>query len=1432
MEDLDAAAGPLLDINIPSWRLGTPRFSVRGTPAIRASSYAPTEDFRSSAALNRASYDPSTVPPVPWRGSRATSGYLNGKDAAYRPISERLLRDAKLQKFMEPASFTDLTFKPTCDDKAIVRYAPNTLTVTAATPPRLVAEITSPTFLDYELISDFFLTYRSFLSSHFLLGMLFARMRWALARRDENGMIVRVRTFVAMRHWILNYFMDDFVLDYDLRVLFCAMLNGIVEDLSDNAKVRKVQLSVIGELKKCWRRICAQYWNMPDYGEVVSPEVTITPGGIIGNRDPGLDPSYWEREGVEPPQLSPSLLNMSFDSGSGAATPRPGPVGDFVVFGKSPLTPERRFSDEVAVLSPGSPRSIGTNELPGLLPGCFNTPGRPPQSAAGRVMARHTHRRSNSMSDSLREHLPMKRPSHENDMLMSMPSIGSLVRGTAMPPGHSYVDDPNQHRDASSARRNVRQTTMIHPQNRATAAKDRGVAGAMSGSGMKRLLNSVRRALSSRSPVTSPTQASFMRISPVDHKAMISHALPSSAYVPQDVRQQNAGRPGVRIDLLGAEVAEDFKAAIREEQAAMGADRPEYGVNQSSGRLVAEDVADGRPTAAQTGRGLTPSMETYTETYRLAGGDPTPPNTPPGVYSRDTPRRSSYLLHQSMLPSPDPDFPVPPLLHDLDTKLHTSNSDVSVLFGYPVSMVSTNRANHAHQRFDSRATRSTRHPLHRRHSSEAVSSSMRSYDAATESGISTADDEPDDEIEPLRVLRRRPGGDLKAANNIGDLQPAMLRKTQSVGSFVTYADSMRSSVVGYGKEVEKTPNQEEVTTPKATQNVFSLGQLTNKQPLAEAEVDNSQSRGPVRKSFEADAERLAQISDDEDDGGIESALQKLEGRYQGRHQKAGSDVEEIDIEKLGLALQDLAGGSAEPSEAGLDDNAHQQAETPAVDMPMLTVATQALPTQEGEHSSGNKSFLYDASIASSANIVPDGAPAKEDTSKGWRGRSVLAGFDGDDSSIISRPEEYADDYILSPTVYNPRAPSQIGQAQNAVDKNSSSDRVSDAQTFLDDESVDGSDLSSEISEREDLAEPRQFNAEDYCSSPELGTMRAGNAPGSHAALNPLSPQTTNDTIVPKAPTSAPVEHGATELPTPDTTPTAPPTHKVPALTLYPSSRTMEQPRAAPVPPTNGHLRKYSVHLPFILAFDSDILAQQFTLIEKDALNEIDWRDLIDMKWKNAASGGSRSWVDFLRHTNAHGVEVVIARFNIMVKWAISEIVLTQHVEERARCIVKMIHVASHCRRYRNFATLAQLTIALTSNEVSRLAKTWNLVSAQDMATLESLEALITPTRNFYNLRAEMETGTDVSCIPFVGIYTHDLLYNAQKPAEVAGSSPTEPLVNFERCRVAASVVKILLRLLEASTRYTFQPLEGITERCLWVGALSDDDIRRRSEMLE
>lgn len=118
--------------------------------------------------------------------------------------------------------------------------------------------------------------------------------------------------------------------------------------------------------------------------------------------------------------------------------------------------------------------------------------------------------------------------------------------------------------------------------------------------------------------------------------------------------------------------------------------------------------------------------------------------------------------------------------------------------------------------------------------------------------------------------------------------------------------------------------------------------------------------------------------------------------------------------------------------------------------------------------------------------------------------------------------------------------------------------------------------------------------------------------------------------------------------------------------------------------------------------------------------------------------------------------------------------------------------------------------------------------------LERLELLCQPTRNFHNLRVEMEASSmERGCIPFIGLYTHDLKLNAQKSALIdATPHGTEALVNFERYQTAASIVKSLLRLIEASSKYVFRPHPEALSRCLWLAALEDVEISARCKGLE
>ncbi|KAH8883905.1 hypothetical protein GQ53DRAFT_882036 [Thozetella sp. PMI_491] len=1577
VEDMDTVTPPLLQVSIPSWRLGTPRFSVRGTPFIRGSSYAPTEEFRSSTAsvLNRTPRDmtpdiikrpiPITIPeshPPPPFAFRAPDGITS-------PNLLHPLRSTYLSTHLviEAAMFDSLTFKPACDDRAIVRYSSATGAVTAATPPRLVAEITSPSFLDYELLSDFFLTFRSFLEPFSLLRMLISRLRWALERNDEAGMIVRVRTFVAIRHWILNYFMDDFVIDYTLRMGFCDLLNDLVDELSQDLNGRKVQLKILAELKKCWRRVCAQYWDGPEFDASLGPDVPVVPGGIAGHRNPSLDPSFWEKADGGPPQLDYVVPQAVRDETSFYAdVARAGNI-DAVIVGDRPGTPENTSKEPDGwQRGQASPTSVNSIEViscsfPGknmrFMPGVPAYPlaahpvdpssvyinadpvATTPRALGGkRVRAQLSHKRNGSLTDSLREHSTVtdRILYKNNELFLTLPYAGSLVRGNLFPPSPAFVEVVSPSIGGGSSR----ETTVFQPQP-TEAEKEKLVASAMSGQGMRKLLGSVRRALSTRGQGMSPTHGNFINISPLGPRGATTNRLPGTAIVPQArPPRPNGIRPPVRIDLLGAEVAEDFKKAVREEAAAEAEKNQGYLSPPAAGSRVPGDMleysaahmdtllADSsllRPSSdaaitagsksivivddtlalspdfpAMTGAlpVVNPSVEAFADSFMHNVSDPTPPNTPPGQ-SLGTPRRSSYILNQ-VVPVSDSAEQLPPFVPDLDTLGQSSSpaaperpaegtSRPSVEFFRrprtrpPLSGVRGHMRNQSSRSLYSNRSGRPRHNSFT--SGTDRQPTIRSFDATTHSEGSVADMSDVPVPQPLRVLRRIPGGDLRAATNVGDLDPTVLRRSRSVGSLTTFTDSVHSSLIrspvrdssGYVDVVNSDYSNRAET--------FSLGAITEQHPKRNLSLFSTHSSKPImRPSFEAEAKKLAQIPDDvDDDGGVESALLKLEGKFEKKNHKLS--MEPVVPSPLRAELR----GEATPSESEESENmdetplheegshvgrhVHVADDSNLVSSPTLPAhdprrgSFLAVPSRRNQNDE-TLSFLSEGSEVSYSSIpllergTDDGRSKLRETSE-WTNRSVLHG-----------PEDDA----TTPGAGTPRDSQH--PSYDFVKKTPSMDRIQPGETsprdeiprpgtdhsFLDVESDQDSDLSSEFSA--DM--PNDDEDDDGFPLPKQGTVLSrlpvhplGENPPDppHHSANPPSPPMTLVQALQMTPENfiaVPVleEHqldGAKPfLPTPDTTPTtaAAPFVNYPFASSSDPTGTQEALRNAPSldmpdpvakPAAQANRTKFAVHLPFILAFDSDILAQQFTLIEKDALNEIDWRELIEMRWKNAENNGAnaRSWVSFLRDTDARGVEVVIARFNIMVKWAVSEIILTQEIEERARCIIKFIHIAAHCRRYRNFATMSQITIALTSNEVSRLSKTWAMVPPGDLRTMQELETLISPTRNFHSLRAEMEGGGDVTnstadsgCIPFVGIYTHDLLFNAQRPSEIASSPTTAPLVNFERCRTSASIIKTLLRLLEASTLYEFQPIEGITERCLWMGALTDEEIRRYGEGLE
>lgn len=291
------------------------------------------------------------------------------------------------------------------------------------------------------------------------------------------------------------------------------------------------------------------------------------------------------------------------------------------------------------------------------------------------------------------------------------------------------------------------------------------------------------------------------------------------------------------------------------------------------------------------------------------------------------------------------------------------------------------------------------------------------------------------------------------------------------------------------------------------------------------------------------------------------------------------------------------------------------------------------------------------------------------------------------------------------------------------------------------------------------------------------------------------------------------------------------------------------------------------HIPFVLSYNSKSLAEHFTIIEKDMLQEIDWKELIELQW-NKDLTPVNSWLEIIANDNYYnnnkGVNLVIARFNLMVNWIISEILLTKDEAQRIDVIARFIHTAYHCFVMQNFATLMQIILALTSERLNKLRSTWNKLAPGDILTLKNLEKMASPLKNFHNIRlCTNEIIPSRGCIPFVGLYLSDLVFNAERPkfakvnkpaastasaanntvnansshnddsygtvGEMSGTSEQtledDRLINFSRFRTSVHIVKSLSQSIEWASQYDFFVDDELLRKCLYIKSLDEDEMK-------
>ncbi|RCH79880.1 Guanine nucleotide exchange factor lte1, partial [Rhizopus stolonifer] len=252
----------------------------------------------------------------------------------------------------------------------------------------------------------------------------------------------------------------------------------------------------------------------------------------------------------------------------------------------------------------------------------------------------------------------------------------------------------------------------------------------------------------------------------------------------------------------------------------------------------------------------------------------------------------------------------------------------------------------------------------------------------------------------------------------------------------------------------------------------------------------------------------------------------------------------------------------------------------------------------------------------------------------------------------------------------------------------------------------------------------------------------------------------------------------------------------------------------------------------ILQYRSEIMAQQFCLIEQVMLQNVTWDELVELRWRKRSSKRQSFVID---------MATLSQESDGICQWVASEIVRSQQSDIRIKVIEKFIRIALKCYQHRNYSTMMQILLGLQSPAVSRLEKTWQKVNHCEIELFNQLKEMAKPFRNWKNVRDCMTEAVEEiaesfavesvltksqttldhkqGCIPFLGLYLSDLVFVAELPTFIQSSCSdnhdnirdnqlcerlNHHLVNYNKFRITASVVKHVLAFQVLSRTYKFK----------------------------
>jgi len=124
------------------------------------------------------------------------------------------------------------------------------------------------------------------------------------------------------------------------------------------------------------------------------------------------------------------------------------------------------------------------------------------------------------------------------------------------------------------------------------------------------------------------------------------------------------------------------------------------------------------------------------------------------------------------------------------------------------------------------------------------------------------------------------------------------------------------------------------------------------------------------------------------------------------------------------------------------------------------------------------------------------------------------------------------------------------------------------------------------------------------------------------------------------------------------------------------------------------------------------------------------------------------------------VDIIAARFNEVSNWVSTQVLYLPQPKMQAKAIKRYVVIAEELVNLNNFQSAGQILSGLGNSSVSRLKRSWALLSNKTALRLKKLEDLMSPNQNYARLRALQQECTVANrpMIPYIPLLLRDLTF--------------------------------------------------------------------------